>query len=304
MLCLAEDGFFVSTCVNNIRNAIFCMCCLVILGPLLFIVGISLLVTSPTNNTRDNNVSDMNGVISDWNNQNRAVFAEMNFYVITANGTVALDKTLPDESDELPDTDGVHSYQPLYYQAEISELFATQIYTTTDETMHVIINGSALNHTLDVSVPIFYTNSTSDDPQYCGNNGGEFRQSDGTCYYYTQLTSLCIQVDNTGALASRRGGNGCEGPNFDPFYYDKLQYNNGQVLIQEIPFFGNTVTIRSSNDPYIEAEDLTSGSLSFGLSKGQIAVLGLGLMIVGIIFMLPCCFMAFMLIYFTQKRRR
>jgi len=313
-LCFAEDGFFFANCVNNIRNAICCMLCLIILGPVLFIIGISILVSSPANDTRSNNLSSMNDAITQWNSQYMSQFED---YTFSLNGNPNVTEPFvpmavsPTEASEIVDTDGVDNYKPLYYSGSVDNLFPPSKYLD-NLNYDLVFNATSsvagnVNSTFTLSVPVFFTNSTNGvDQDYCISNGGNYLGG-GTCTFYSAIESMCLKlslVKNLWGVDNSYGGFGCEAPDWNSVTYKLLQWNDGQLFLIEYPFVDLTITLRSQEDPRIEAEYLTNGSLDFGLTKAQTAVLGLILMIIGIIFMLPCCCMVFILIYTQQKRRR
>jgi len=107
------------------------------------------------------------------------------------------------------------------------------------------------------------------------------------------------------------GGPGCEYKNnfpedvgkWIPAIYTRTPYSNGAVLSRTFSFDRIQIMIRHQNDPYVFAQKLTQGTLSFGLTPGQKLALGLALMAVGGFFILPCCgFVALLAYCFRQKR--
>jgi len=313
MFCIAEDGFFYANCINNIRNAICCMLCLVIAGPVLFIIGISILVSAPGNNTRSDNVSSMNDAIAQWNTLYMGQFADYTFSLAGPNMTQPFVPTAvsPTEASEIVDTDGVNNYKPLYYTGSVNNLFPSSQYVD-GLTYDLVINATStvagnVNSSFTLNVPVFFSNTTAGvSLSYCTANGGNYIGG-GTCTFYNAFDSICLklsEVKNLWGVDNSYGGFGCEAPDWNSVTYKLLQYNNGALFDIDIPFVDLTVTLRSQGDPRIEAEYLTNGSLDFGLTKAQTAAIGLIIMIIGIIFMLPCCCMAFILIYSQQKRRR
>lgn len=52
--------------VNDVRKAVACLCCLIIVGPLLFLLGIYMTVTAPFDSTREHNIDAMNAAIRNW----------------------------------------------------------------------------------------------------------------------------------------------------------------------------------------------------------------------------------------------
>jgi len=144
----------------------------------------------------------------------------------------------------------------------------------------------------------FSTIQTSDSQSTCTSNNGE--SSHGSCFYYYVLSAICVKVSsNQGQINidTTFGGPGCwydngfptDSGKWIPAYYQKVPYNNGNVLTTSFSFGNMPVTVRNQMDPYIFAEKLTQGSLSFGLTPGQKVLLGISLMAIGAFFMLPCC---------------
>ena len=86
-------------------------------------------------------------------------------------------------------------------------------------------------------------------------------------------------------------------------YYLEIPYNNGAVPTTNHTFTIQT-SVRSQQDPFIAAQEITEGTMNFGLTKAQVAQTGLIIMIIGIIFMIPCCCVTGLTIYYFQKKRR
>jgi len=260
----------------------------------------------------------MNDVIGQWNTQYMEQFSDYTFSLSgNPNMTQPFVPTAvsPTEASEIVDTDGVDNYKPLYYSGNTASGSSNDLFPATqfsDAPIDLVINATSnvagtQNSTFTLSVQVFLTNTSNEvDEGTCLTYGGNYAGG-GTCTYYSAIESICLKLSFVKGLwqpDNSYNGYGCQAPDFSPFTYKMLQYNNGQVFQFPYPFVDLTVTLRSQQDPRIEAEYLTNGSLDFGLTKVQTAVTGLIIMIIGIIFMLPCCFMCFILIYTQQRRRR
>jgi len=213
------------------------------------------------------------------------------------------------ESDLGSDTKDLDRYKPYYFQTSYNDLFPAAKFSD-GLTYKVVIEATSSvtgnkNSTITLNVPVFSTELSSGYSQgNCSNNGGEY--TGGRCKFYSQLAGYCMKISNAGdkwVVDEAFGGSGCT-YGWDPVSTKSLSYNNGGVYTTPIPFYNVQFGIRSQADPRIEAEYLTNGSLDFGLTKAEIAATGLIIMIIGIIFMIPCCCMTILLIYTMQRRRR
>ncbi len=91
---------------------------------------------------------------------------------------------------------------------------------------------------------------------------------------FQQLTSLCLKVDNTSGFWGpnlQYGGSGCEYDGsqgtFSTGVYQQVNYNHGILFNTLLSFPGFVVSVRDVNDPYIQAQEITQGSMNFGLTK-------------------------------------
>jgi len=158
-------------------------------------------------------------------------------------------------------------------------------------------------------VEIFVPFSNQDSQTTCQNNNGHY--IGGSCNYYYAVSSICVKVSQRNGklgLDYTYGGPGC--------YYSSYPGSVGQWLsatYSKIPYssinqgyyfdFSKVViTMRHASDPFIYAEYITQGSLSFGLSPGEKAMIGAALMGIGGFFMLPCCI--FVAVFTICYRRR
>jgi len=288
----------------------------------LFIIGISILLSAPFNNSRENNLKEINSDINLWTTSYEPQFQQLTWTAQGQNTAQSLQVTSPSYQNELPDTDGVNSYTPYYFTLSSGSIVNPTYYTNnTVNTQSITITYSVTNkfsgatNSFSNNFPLFMTNSTysnnnngQNSATNCINNGGNYVYATGTCYYYNQLIGVCLKVDNTTGFwspDSSFGGVGCKygSGTWSPATYQQLYYNNGRIFTQPIYFNSFSVVVRDTHDPYVRAQEITGGTMSFGLTKAQTAALGLGIMIVGIVFMVPCCIFGALFAFACSRRR-
>jgi len=310
--------------VNDIRKGLGCLCCLICLGPVLFVIGISVLLSAPFNNSRENNLKEINADINLWTTTYETQFQQLSWTVYGPNGAQSIQATSPSYTSEMPDNDGVNSYTPYYFVTTAGNFISPTYYTNVTQNLNVkysvtnTLTGASNNFTY--SFQLFITNSSyspnnnnnngQSAATTCINGGGNYVYSTHTCYYYNQLNGICVKVDNiTGQWSpdTTFGGVGCKyngySTNWNPASYQQLFYNGGAIFQQPLSFPSFSIMIRDTHDPYVQAQEITQGSMSFGLTKAQTAALGLGIMIVGIVFMVPCCIFGALFVFACSRRR-
>jgi len=277
--------------VEDIRKAIACICCLVILGPLLFVIGIWQFASAPTDHQRENNINSMNNAVSTWVSQYQKPFAAESFSiqsVVTQNYVTMLQT----HTQDIKDT-SINTYTPVQFTTSQtilpsktwkSELLQTFTYTVSGNTTGAFV----------VTVPLFSTYQNSDSSSLCSSNGGDYYQ--GTCTYYYVLNGLCVKVSvqqNRYVADNTYGNVGCYYQNgypadvgeFYPGLYIQVPYSR---IGQTFSFQGTSFTVRHADDPYIYGQYLSQGTMSWGLTPTQKIFVGLALMAIGGFFMLPC----------------
>lgn len=268
------------------------------LGPAVLGVGIWFFVTSPFQNTRAQDITNMNNIIQEWNSNYYSQFSNQNFTVLSEISNKTVNFTT-NSSPELSDSDLV-SYTPLRYQ-EKGGIIPTQTYF---DNLTAVITISGIGK---VPIVVFQSNQSSDSESVCNANGGDYvLSSPPYCSYFYRISSLCIKVSQKAgawALDNSYGGVGCLSiTNFQPEILQKIPFS-GSFIDTPISFSDVTITIRSQQDPFIYAQWLTNGSLNFGLTPGQRAIIGLALIGVGAFFTLPCIACCFFIgICFFRRR--
>jgi len=304
------EDTFVQHCVGSIYKAICCLICLIVLGPCLFIIGISLLVTAPLDSSRETNIADTNNVILDWNNIHRAEFSNLVVYTSSTNSTSPVTLAADTKVDPGMDESELSHYTPLKYDGTgnfiQNQFFATDVNTVFSFWFNKNTTSPA---DAQVSARIFREfEDQNSDSQTCANDKGQFTPPN-LCTLLYKMDKLCVKFSMNNAVweaDSTIGSNvGCDYSNgitapgvsetFTPEHYVQTTdsvlntFNNFQVIA------------RSSSDPYVTVQLLTQGSGDFGLTKADRAVTGLVIMIIGIVFMIPCCGFCFLLFFCMNK---
>lgn len=136
---------------------------------------------------------------------------------------------------------------------------------------------------------------------HCGQRKGV--DIAGECWVFSRLERICVQVERAGAgawrLASRVHGRnnsyGCDFAGGDwaaPVYrpmdmegqgtHSSEQWPTGSVHFEDL-----VLEVRSRRDPHLLAQELTKGSMNFGMSAEEEDVLGFVLIIMSIGFSCP-----------------
>jgi len=277
--------------VEDIRKAIACICCLVILGPLLFVIGIWQFASAPTDHQRADNINSMNNAISIWVSQYQKPFSAESFSIqsVVTQNYVTMQQT---HTQDIKDT-SVNTYTPVQFTTSQTILPSKTWKSELTQTFSFTASGNATGM-FSGTVPLFSTYQTPDSSSVCNSNNGYYYQ--GTCSYFYVLNGLCVKVSiqqNKYVVDNTYGGVGCYYDNgypadvglFYPGVYVQIPYSRtGQTF----SFQGTSFTVRQANDPFIYAQYLTKGSMSYGLTPAQKIFVGLALMAIGGFFMLPC----------------
>jgi hypothetical protein len=185
------------------------------------------------------------------------------------------------------------------------------------ESMESPFNSSTKNsmasHT--VGIPVFVKRKRSIHPYLVDSCTSGFIENN-TCYYAYALRSVCLKVKQTGmstlSLDDQYGGYGCspgdpqlmDGADAWPgakYRFVQLGLNETNITEHSVDFTNLEVSIRSGQDPYIYANNITNGTLNFILFEGgrtpyislTRGFVGFGASGLGVLFFLPsmlCCF--------------
>jgi len=103
--------------LEDLRKTAACICCLVILGPFLFFIGIWQFASSPLDHTLENNINLMNSAINLWASNYAQSFEKLNPSVFSEQNTKQ-QNLFQSNSPDLIEPSGMANYIPVKYVIE------------------------------------------------------------------------------------------------------------------------------------------------------------------------------------------
>jgi len=284
------------------------------MGPLVLGVGIWVLFTTDLNDTREYKIAQVNTDISAWNTTIYPAFNSTSFEVelndldVQLNLTHMSDMKLSAQFGK----SGLSYYTAAKFTTTQNFFSNTPMPFNQSTTVEIVFTSGS--STFNWTTPLFRLHNTTANSVSCNNTGGKFDNRTNLCFFYYSLSYFCVKVFNTPdkkwALSSQYGGIGCD---YDADEGKMLPALYTQIAPPATPAtpvnMGKLqVLLRHLNDPYVLASYLTKGSLDFGLSRLQKALLAIVLIGVGALCMIPCIcsvvclFAVFFLAYQARKR--
>jgi len=282
---------------------------LVILGPFLFVIGVWQFASAPFDHQRENNLQQMNEAIKIWSVSYKDFFAAEQFSVSSASQNQWTDLNQDNKADF--STADLNPYTAVKFTQSSTNIIGSWRWKEGQNfTMKFQARGN-ITGTFSLNLELFSVDSTSESSSSCESSNGEY--SDSRCYHYYVLSGVCVKVSEQNGLINydtTNGGPGCEYSNgfpadsgrWIPSQYIKVPYSQGQV-IDRLFSFSVPITVRHQKDPYVFAEQLTQGTLQFGLTPGQKLGVGVVLMVIGGFFILPCVGFAILFAVCFRRRR-
>eukprot|EP00933_Yihiella_yeosuensis_P056126 TRINITY_DN55158_c0_g1_i1.p1 TRINITY_DN55158_c0_g1~~TRINITY_DN55158_c0_g1_i1.p1 ORF type:complete len:367 (+),score=38.10 TRINITY_DN55158_c0_g1_i1:151-1251(+) len=114
------------------------------------------------------------------------------------------------------------------------------------------------------------------------------------CWVYSRLSRLCVQISKIGGswklaptVPGQNNSFGCrmEARKWEVSTYSAVPVSTLSTL-GSLPLENIVMQVRSADDPYLVAQELTSGTLNFGMPALEEGVTGLVLLVVGLVL---CC---------------
>jgi hypothetical protein len=301
---------FATMGVRAIRQVMGCLCCLIIIGPLLFIVGVIMLV-SPNNYAA--NVQKWNAAVANYTSDTVPIIKKTVLDFPSANTTISTStvtvKPSGNSKDVTPNVQSVRWVASSYSlnRADLqvtvdSSQFAPATATATTQ-QFMVAGGSSSQweverNTVDADCNDDNGCSSSEMREKCASNvpsshdkynckssdmemsGGTTYDGDSrTCTYYLYVASYCqplkLNSKPNEKWVKDTSMSSCDYP------FDSQMKKCSRVSSHSttVPF-----TFMASNDPHIELSRITKGDLSFGLTELQQRLIGLGLIVVGAMF--------------------
>jgi hypothetical protein len=272
-----------------IKCLLFGLLCCLCIGPILFIIGIILLVGR---NDRASHVSQYNDAVGAYNRVDGPTLAGTD---MTAQGTLAMDRNFV-PVQVFGDRSGVDSTNHYVFSRLNVPRGAGDAYTIAITTANA--TGGVLTWnipwTATVNRPLVCTQTQCDQDcgssdyscstfamrTYCQNTyGGSYSDNDGSCdagevcgycLYSGNLNRACVVIAFVAGTPTRS-------TTYESCYYPFTQhdYFPGSTAL--------TLEVMSETDPFIKIESLTQGSHDFGVTAAQQRTTGIILIILGIL---------------------
>jgi len=278
------------------RNVCNCLCCFFCIGPILFLVGFGMLVSSLTD-YRTGHIDAYNTAIELWTTQGVDVYSNyentrnvINISMVFDNFLSAkLPNSSAPESYLWDDDDRVHTYTQF-------QRFGTGM--TMDFTGHcsdgtpwwgcdvtplaafkLLVNGQNIYH---ANIPAFTRTQKHASRESNCESGDYWDSLSQTCDSYSMISSICVKIQQTATgwvVDDSDGGIGCGMTTWNTAYYERLR-------IWSYLDFPKTVyvplSVRSVRDPRVAFySEMGVGATNFGLTQGAKARTGAALLIIG-----------------------
>eukprot|EP00759_Apiculatamorpha_spiralis_P005473 PhF_6_TR13303/c0_g1_i1/m.21079 len=296
-----------SQSIEAARGTLGCLICLVLIGPVLFIVGIVYIVKP---NYRDENISKFNSKATSWSTgadlkimtdptikftvDSKYTMMPAPSTVIPKGNTAGVLKNATSYPYVYMDTSNqpTHLISISYKGVDSNNAIASAASTTTtsmltcsSSTYHYSSSSQTCRNVGVIDCPSTYNDG------YSGASSCNRGQVCGTCYRYRYLSILCMQISTVaGVTMSTRKG--CRYP-FSS--YGVYSTSNTPIV---------TVQVFHENDPYIWLQQITEGDEDFGLTADEEIKLGIILLAIGGIITAGLLFMAFLICCHDGSRQR
>ena len=265
-------------------------------------VGVILVIKS-FGETRETRLKLYEEDILKWNTTKRAEFKNTNFLVQFINNGTSVDAndTLTENTSEsvefqlAEDKYGeLPSYDPLYYsrREKASWFGVTDLISSFNvlETLEFNISIPSSPDNQVVTIPkldLYKVNAVKmANEGGCLRNRGHFEYTGNTCYIYSILSHICVQLDKDDSgkwylhTNAQTNGFGCYTQTHNATSYEVISLEPGQRIDDKYPFTMGyiTWTIRSSYDPLLLAKVLTEDTNNFGLGYFELRYIGFALL--------------------------
>eukprot|EP00744_Colponema_vietnamica_P003655 GILI01005569.1.p1 GENE.GILI01005569.1~~GILI01005569.1.p1 ORF type:complete len:383 (-),score=85.73 GILI01005569.1:216-1340(-) len=251
--------FYGLRAVGRMAQAICgCLCCLVIGGPVLIIVGIVLLAAK---NTRTDDIATYNKAVAAYNGSAVSAWlpASVNGNYATRitstvnvngnlNGVNPAVSTLLETTNSLPGGTSTFTFS-LSNVSAFQRNFPTSRSSSSYTMNCPYSNGCTVNYMSGQCSGTYYGNGC----YYSGNCG--------SCTSYRYLSRVCVVVSSTAPYVADNSLYSCYYPFGSGSNSAKYENSNSNT--------GITVDVRKSDDPLIALERITKGSDDFGATAGQ-----------------------------------
>jgi len=287
------------------RNICNCLCCFFCVGPILFLVGFGMLVSSLTD-YRTVHIENYNSAVELWSSGETVLSSYENTRLVS-NVSMAFDN-MPLTSSKLPNTSTPETYifdddlrVETYTQfvrfgsgslmdfsghcSQYNPWYGCDV--TPLASFSLFVNGKNIYH---ASVPAF-TRTRKYTPRESDCADGDFWDSISlNCDAYSVISTICVKIEQTAtnwAVDYSYGGIGCGQNAWEAASYTRLRlYSTADFpRIVSVP-----LSVRSSRDPRVAFyNEMGIGATSFGMTQGAKARTGAVLLIIGSVILFFLC---------------
>uniref|UniRef100_A0A7S1L763 Uncharacterized protein n=1 Tax=Neobodo designis TaxID=312471 RepID=A0A7S1L763_NEODS len=291
--------------VGFIRGVLGCLCCLLCAGPILVIVGIVVLVAP---NHFEENTNKYKDAIKTYDANIRPYFNNASGIIDPHTGS---DLTMAVELKEVV-INGINSDKVPKFFSSVLEHLSVPFSTSQSVTVNSVRNGRmASGAGIQFNLGPFFSSSeqhapsepscskksrndcdSSDYQRYCRDTFGSAASASGSrCEWFQREEYFCRPVSLSGnnwvASSAKQTCDYIDGSSKAMGTYSEngghtYRFTRNKLKIWSSPLSTSVqVLVRSDEDPYLVAAELTKGSFDFGLTAAQQRVLGLVLIIIG-----------------------
>lgn len=274
---------------------------------------------SASSDNRSEKVEDYDGVVSDWNAIDRSAFVGVVCTVGNLTGSGSYTLAADTSADQLHDSNAneLPSYSPLSYLHTGSIAAGLQWNPQAGKWVSDITltcsGGSATSGSTIVipHVELYKTDTLGGNPKQClyQHKGSWYNNQ---CQVYYVASEICVKLsvqDGKWALNSTWGGYGCHYSNsWDPTTYAfqrgrDVAFGHGNPPDGPVALDDLQVRVRSSADPFLNAEELTQGKDDFGETTAEKVTVGIILEALAVFLCLPLGYRLYEMYRSKQQRK-
>ena len=277
-----------------IQCAIGCLCCLCIGGPVLFIVGIVILVAS---NDREANVKAYNEAVTNYGStsdidlwKGSVNSSPYNFVgtsiaqhiVGNTEGITAIGTSRAAVAAHVMRSADTHNSYA-FNLATVTPFVSSGIEYDRSQSGSVTCPSSLCStSTMGQRCRDAYGPSATYSGGQCSSSSSSSYSSCGLCYYTMYLDEICVVVAATTAGANPFTVDTSRKSCYYPFTSSSNRYRRATANTAPVP---PTITavVRRADDPFLVLERVTEGSGDFGATRAQQNTIGIVLLVIGIV---------------------
>jgi len=290
------------------------LCCFFCVGPILFLVGFGMLVSSLTD-YRAGHIENYNEAVEDWTSSGLTTLGN---YQNTRNvvnvsmvfDTLPLSAQLPNKSTSetfiFDNDERVQSYsQFIRFETGAAMDLTNRCSQLTGcdvsplASFKLLVNGQNIYH---ASVPAFTRVRTNGRRESSCDSGDFWDSIDNTCDAYSLIATICIKLQQgpTGwKVDNLNGGIGCGVTTWEAASYDRLRIYGTFPTVVYVP-----LVVRSGKDPLVAFYgEMGPGASNFGLTQGAKARTGTILLVIGGLILFFLCGTCFKLMRLDKHHR-